>query len=521
MSIINRVFPGWHYECNYEFSDLGKIWLLWHPSVSVSVLQKSLQCISCSVKLPFVAVELAVTLVYASNGRKMRRELWSELTYLSAHALVASMPWTVVGDFNQILDASENSSASAVYSTRGMRDFLNCTVSAALSDLPWCGNSFTWSNNQGLTVISKKLDRILVNDAWLACFPDSLGVFGDPGISDHNPCCIFLDASKPKIKQPFKFYTMLNDNPDFQTIISECWRSLPFEGTCMLKVSKKLKEMKSVIRAFSKENYSGIEKRVAEAFDELSHCQRLLLSSPTPQAGLEERKAYEKWSSLAKAEESFYYQRSHVTWLDKGDSNTSFYHRFVRTRNSINQILFLKDDLGNVIDTKEGIMSHVLDYYENLLGRYSPPSSSTLDDISQLLDYRCPPDVSDALFAPVSASDSQAVFFSLPRNKAPGPDGYPSEFFTSHWKTVGGGMIMAVQEFFSSGKLLQQWNSTILTLIPKKLNVTLISEFRPIYILLQYNVQSYLEDPCEKAETSTALADIKHAVCVYSGKAFS
>ena len=39
---------------------------------------------------------------------------------------------------------------------------------------------------------------------------------------------------------------------------------------------------------------------------------------------------------------------------------------------------------------------------------------------------------------------------------------------------------MAVQEFFSSGRLLQQWNSTILSLIPKKQNSTLISDFRPI-----------------------------------------
>ncbi|XP_013679210.1 uncharacterized protein LOC106383683 [Brassica napus] len=159
-------------------------------------------------------MEFAVTLVYGSNCRKFRRELWSELSYLSTYAPIASSLWAVVGDFNQILDATENSSTSAAYSTRGMRDSLNCTISAALLDLPYCGNSFTWSNNQGLSVISKKLDRILVNDLWLSSFPDSLGVFGDPGISDHSPCCIFLDASKPKLKHPFK-YTMLNDNPDF------------------------------------------------------------------------------------------------------------------------------------------------------------------------------------------------------------------------------------------------------------------------------------------------------------------
>ena len=142
-----------------------------------------------------------------------------------------------------------------------MRDFLNCTIDSDLSDLPFCGNDFTWSNNQGASVVSKKLDRILVNDVWLSNFPNSLGVFGDPGISDHSPSCVYLDTSRPKQKLPFKFFSMLNDNPDFAPLIAECWNSLPFQGTRMLIVSKKLKELKSIIRTFSRDNYSGIEKK--------------------------------------------------------------------------------------------------------------------------------------------------------------------------------------------------------------------------------------------------------------------
>ncbi|XP_013601510.1 PREDICTED: uncharacterized protein LOC106308956 [Brassica oleracea var. oleracea] len=300
-SLINRVFPGWHFECNYEFSDLGKIWLLWHPSVSVSVLQKSLQCITCSVKLPFVSTELAVTFVYDSNDRKIRRDLWSDLCFLSSSPSITQRPWTVLGDFNQILDPSHHSKAAVISSSRGMRDFLTCIISTDLSDLPYCGNEFTWSNNQGESVISKKLDRILVNDGWLRLFPNSLCVFGDPGISDHSPCCVFLDTTRPKAKASFKFFSMLNDNPDFAPLIAECWSSLPFHGTMMLRVSKKLKELKSIIRAFSRENYSGIEKRVTEAFEELSQCQQIVLSSPTPTTSLNERIAHDKWVNLARA----------------------------------------------------------------------------------------------------------------------------------------------------------------------------------------------------------------------------
>lgn len=49
---VNNLLPGWSFEENYAFLELGKIWLLWHPSVKVLILSKSLQQITCEVKLP-------------------------------------------------------------------------------------------------------------------------------------------------------------------------------------------------------------------------------------------------------------------------------------------------------------------------------------------------------------------------------------------------------------------------------------------------------------------------------------
>ena len=204
------------------------------------------------------------------------------------------------------------------------------------------------------------------------------------------------------------------------------------------------------------------------------------LSSPPPTASLNERIARDKWINLARAEESFFFQRFRVTWLDKGDANTTFYHRQVRTRLYQNQVIFLQDDYGNVVNSKEDIMNLVVSYYENLFGGVSPSTASSLEDLSQLISYRCSASVKESLEAPFTSLDIQSAFFSLPRNKAPGPDGYPAEFFTHRWKAVGPDLIMAIQQFFSSGKMLQQWNATILTLIHKKKNAVLVSDFRPI-----------------------------------------
>lgn len=49
---VNNLLPGWLFEDNYGYSDLGKIWILWHPSVLVVMLSKSLQMVTCDVLLP-------------------------------------------------------------------------------------------------------------------------------------------------------------------------------------------------------------------------------------------------------------------------------------------------------------------------------------------------------------------------------------------------------------------------------------------------------------------------------------
>ena len=115
-----------------------------------------------------------------------------------------------------------------------------------------------------------------------------------------------------------------------------------------------------------------------------------------------------------------------------------------------------------------------------MLGGISAPRNSTPKHIADLMRIKCDPNSISLLQAPYTPQEIKLAFMSLPKNKAPGPDGYPGEFFISHWNIVGADMIKAVGEFLQTGQLLQQWNSTILTLVPKKTNASKISDFRPI-----------------------------------------
>lgn len=70
--------------------------------------------------------------------------------------------------------------------------------------------------------------------------------------------------------------------------------------------------------------------------------------------------------------------------------------------------------------------------------------------------------------------------FSIPDDKAPGPDEYSAQFFKRAWNTVGPLLIEAVREFFDMGKLLKQWNTTTLTMIPKSDQAQSVGDFGPI-----------------------------------------
>ncbi|XP_018467689.2 uncharacterized protein LOC108839423 [Raphanus sativus] len=472
---MNNILPNWSFASNYEFSDLGKIWIVWKPSVQVNIISKSLQMITCSVKLPFQTSEFVVSFIYASNCRKERRLLWSELEATSCSPQLCGLPWIVLGDFNEIISPAEHSRADLSTSTRGMRDFSECLQRCLLSDLHYSGISFTWSNSS----VSKKLDRILCNEDWLEAFPESIAVFGKPGISDHSPCCTFLDQLKPPQKRPFRFFAHLNCHPDFRNLVKATWNSLPFHGTRQLVVSKKLKEMKPIIRSFNKENFSEIEKRVQEAFDHLTDCQQESLSTPSLAAAAAEKSAHAKWFTLAKAEDKFLHQRSRVQWSAEGDAGTAFFHRAIRARQAQNHIHYLMEN-GSIIDTLDGIKCHAVNHFQQLLGGPNVATTSSPADIASVMQVKCSSEAISALAAPFSDLDIEKAFLSLPKNKSPGPDGYPAEFFTANWKVVGRDMIDAVKEFLSTGDLLQQWNATLLILVPKKTTATKITEFRPI-----------------------------------------
>lgn len=65
-------------------------------------------------------------------------------------------------------------------------------------------------------------------------------------------------------------------------------------------------------------------------------------------------------------------------------------------------------------------------------------------------------------------------------DKSPGPDGFSALFFQKFWDVVGHDVIIALLGVLNDGASLKDWNTTLVTIIPKIKDPLLLKDFRPI-----------------------------------------
>ena len=80
-----------------------------------------------------------------------------------------------------------------------------------------------------------------------------------------------------------------------------------------------------------------------------------------------------------------------------------------------------------------------------------------------------------------SREEINLPLWSIPDNKAPRIDGYNSKFYKAVWSVIGYDIVHAIQDFFRNDKMLNSWNITSITLVPKTSCPASPGDFRPIF----------------------------------------
>ncbi|KAG5565354.1 hypothetical protein RHGRI_001303 [Rhododendron griersonianum] len=95
----------------------------------------------------------------------------------------------------------------------------------------------------------------------------------------------------------------------------------------------------------------------------------------------------------------YWHQRSRIKWLQMGDKNSRFFHLSTIHRWQQNQIVKLKNEVGDWKSEEKDIAGIIRSHFQNL---YSPPPSRNFDDILSLIDPIVTTNMNAALIETVS-----------------------------------------------------------------------------------------------------------------------
>jgi hypothetical protein len=101
-----------------------------------------------------------------------------------------------------------------------------------------------------------------------------------------------------------------------------------------------------------------------------------------------------------------------------------------------------------------------------------------IHDIPQVSDEE-----NEILIADFSEKEVREAVFQMEHNKAPGPDGFPAEFYQVFWGVIKDDLLAMFHEFHKETLDLFSLNFGIITLIPKIENATKFRQYRPICVL--------------------------------------
>ena len=171
-------------------------------------------------------------------------------------------------------------------------------------------------------------------------------------------------------------------------------------------------------------------------------------------------------------------QRARLANIRLGDANSKLFHLWANGRRRKNFIVTLRTPQGLAIthaEKQEVLRAH----YEGCLGT-AEPRKTTFN--WEELGYHAR-DLS-ALEAPFLLDELKKAIFDMPREKAPGPDGFIGLFFRSCWDTISEDLLAAITQLVEMGDggapLL---NSANIVLIPKKPDAEVVGDFRPISLI--------------------------------------
>ncbi|XP_074351469.1 uncharacterized protein LOC141690581 [Apium graveolens] len=365
---IEEICKGIHYAGCYVMEAQGQgggLALLWKNTGGVEIKGSSNHYIDFEVECTQMG-RWRYTGFYGCPERSRRQESWDIIQSL---AIRSNLSWCMLGDYNDMLYNYEKIGGRP-QPTHLLEGFSKVIMDCGLEDLGFKGSKFTWEKSRGTDIwIQERLDRGLATQGWKELFPYADITVIEVSTSDHLPLLLQLNSQvyMPRTKR-FIFENVWIREAECENVVKNSWESN--------EVSNILAKIEYCCMKL--EEWGG--GKMKEFGSKIQNCRNLLRKFRSRRYAFGVKKYNEvRWEflNLLEKQEVYWKQRAKQFWLQEGDQNTRYFHKFASGRKRNNQICKLKNKDGEWKDNKQDIQGIITDYFTELF-----TSSRTAGSIS-------------------------------------------------------------------------------------------------------------------------------------------
>ena len=426
-----------------------------------------------------------VVAIYAPNSNPARNTFFDYvISVVDPH-----VPTFVCGDFNAVSDRSLDRRGPAPLDTS--RDsslalsglFKQCCVIDIWRYLHPTTSAFTWFKPDGS--ILSRIDLICVPFSWISSI-SSCEIVPCP-FSDHS--LVLLNSSIPFIipKGPGRW--LLNKSllldASFSHEVKDFWTSWRTRKSSYPSLLEWWDTGKMKIKGIAV-THGASKKRSASSSRTLLSNLATHLKDRLDQGLSSCFEAYQSTlSSLASfdaAEAEAARVRARVKWAEEGETSSSYFFRLEKKNGATSWCSAVRDSNDLIVSDMEGILNVWFSFYSELFTA-SPTDTVSRDQLFENLDLSLSHDQALICEGPLSVDEVFTALQGMARQKTPGSDGLPAEFYLTFWDVLGSDLVEVLNASLGEGSLPPSLRKSLITLIFKKGDRLNCKNWRPISLL--------------------------------------
>lgn len=342
---------------------------------------------------------------------------------------------------------------------------------------------YTWVKVTEGSVRAARLDRVYVNQTYNNRLIKATIL--PVGFSDHHLVMVdFSLLTHPQRCPYWHFNVRLIHDQAFCQAFSDFWNQWRLRKVDFDLVGQWWEVGKTQIRIFCQQYAAHIKSSERDCVEmlekEISTMEDRIISGITSSSDTLEsrRKALSRFLH-EKAKGALI--KTRMSTIKDIDAPTRFFFKLERRVREQNQMMHLKLPNGTLTTDPAEMRKIAIDFYSELFRADrcdADCEAEILGGLPQLDEVQ-----SASLESTISFEEMSEAVQQLSCGRSSGIDGLPSEFFKRFWTLLGKDVFEALTSCLDSGTLPVSCTRAVLTLLPKKGDLGLLKNWRPVSLL--------------------------------------